>query len=390
MQSLKNSSWEIDKEIQPYIHDITRGFLYVTERCNMNCRGCYVSANCKRQDFSLDFAYKAVNTLIKHGAKSITLMGGEPTLWKDIVNIVEYIIKNKVKVVIDTNCESQSLNILEKINAFNSDIKKFIRWNVSIDSHDEKKHDLARKNGNWKNVLKFVKLAKALGFTVSATCTITSETNSQILEILRFLENIGIEECNLHAISLEGNAINRKELLNSYSDWNNMREKILSINNFKDLNIRFPILYAPKDPGKLSQTIFKNIDPNKIYRCIGAHNADRLGIRANNTIHVCALIGFMGLQGFYVNNNTLKKITNKSSRSTLGLAKSNEIDLFKMFDKNKKIFCPATKYTNEEIYCQCPKDQALVCRSIKILKPSINNKNYFTKNYPSNPNLIIL
>lgn len=138
MQSLKNSSWEIDKEIQPYIHDITRGFLYVTERCNMNCRGCYVSANCKRQDFSLDFAYKAVNTLIKHGAKSITLMGGEPTLWKDIVNIVEYIIKNKVKVVIDTNCESQSLNILEKINAFNSDIKKFIRWNVSIDSHDEK------------------------------------------------------------------------------------------------------------------------------------------------------------------------------------------------------------------------------------------------------------
>ena len=390
MQSLKNSSWEIDKEIQPYIHDITRGFLYVTERCNMNCRGCYVSANYKRQDFSLDFAYKAVNTLIKHGAKSITLMGGEPTLWKNIVHIVEYIIKNEVKVVIDTNCESQSLKILEEISILDFNIKKFIRWNVSIDSHDENKHDLARKNGNWKNVLKFVKLAKALGFTISATCTVTSETNTQILENLRFIENIGIEECNLHAISLEGNAIKRKDLLNSYSDWNNLREKILSISNFKDLNIRFPILFAPKEPSKLGQTILKNVNPNKIYRCVGVHNADRLGIRANNTVHVCALVGFMGLQGFYVNDNTLKKITNESLRLALGLAKSNEIDLFKMFDKNKKIFCPATKYTNEEAYCQCPEEQALICRSIKILKPSINNKNYFTKNYPSNPNLIIL
>lgn len=76
-------------------------YLHVTQRCNLDCLGCY-SSDLKR-NASLDLSLMNIETIIaklkKLSIESLVISGGEPFLRKDLSDIVSFAKKEGVKCV---------------------------------------------------------------------------------------------------------------------------------------------------------------------------------------------------------------------------------------------------------------------------------------------------
>jgi len=65
--------------------------LLLTNRCNLDCRYCFVDVNTiQKTDLDLDEWKHTVRELRKQGCVAITLMGGEPLLFKGLDELVDY------------------------------------------------------------------------------------------------------------------------------------------------------------------------------------------------------------------------------------------------------------------------------------------------------------
>jgi len=77
----------------------------LTYRCNLKCPYCYLNASerINSQDFPKAKIFNVIDELSKMDVISICLCGGEPTLHKDLLEIVEYVLSKKLSVNMVSN-----------------------------------------------------------------------------------------------------------------------------------------------------------------------------------------------------------------------------------------------------------------------------------------------
>lgn len=76
----------------------------VTNRCNLACRYCYVSANKSNLDLDEDVIIKIIDELWDYGIKEIGWIGGEPLLYGALWNLMRYVKSNtQMRNVLYTN-----------------------------------------------------------------------------------------------------------------------------------------------------------------------------------------------------------------------------------------------------------------------------------------------
>lgn len=121
---------------------------HLFEKCNMNCSYCFrdkKDQNYKIKD--LDQYLKIINKLHELGIKYINFAGGEPTLFKDIPELLEYSKNKGIKNSIISNA-----TLFNKDSEF---IKKVIRnldiFGISIDSLDNEINEKIGRIFNNKN-----------------------------------------------------------------------------------------------------------------------------------------------------------------------------------------------------------------------------------------------
>lgn len=71
---------------------VMSAYFHVTQRCNLNCVGCYSLDNQRNQlpDASLDQVKHALDELASAGVVSLIISGGEPFLREDLPEIISY------------------------------------------------------------------------------------------------------------------------------------------------------------------------------------------------------------------------------------------------------------------------------------------------------------
>ncbi|MBI5417535.1 radical SAM protein [Candidatus Poribacteria bacterium] len=111
----------------------------VTQLCNLRCRHC-TWVNKITTDLSLDQWKRIIDEIYNRGCFVVFIEGGEPTLRKDLPEIIEYIKKKGMVCVLFTNGTGK-LDGLEP-DAF---------W-ISIDG-TEKSHDSIRGNGVYNKIM---------------------------------------------------------------------------------------------------------------------------------------------------------------------------------------------------------------------------------------------
>jgi len=166
----------------------------LTDTCNAQCAHCSFfdkESQRKGEVMTSQQCKKIIADAQEIGVSIINLLGGEPLMRGDIMEIIKSIDKDLSTVILFTN----GWHLQEKAG----DLKKagLDGVYVSIDSADGAEHDKIRnRNGMFEKAMAGLSSAKKAGLSVGISCCITKDdyNGGKLEEIIELGREIGIHE----------------------------------------------------------------------------------------------------------------------------------------------------------------------------------------------------
>lgn len=173
--------------------------LSLTEKCNFKCTYClpngYQSKSCA-SDLNLNEIKNLLRAFRKLGFTKLRLTGGEPTLRKDIIEIVQLAKTLGFTTVALTTNGYRLLNLLEPLQTAGLD-----QINISLDSLDSKKFNEVSGSRYGETVLSAIHLAAQMNFRkVKVNTVLMKDINDQ--EFSLFLKWVQQTKISLRFIEL--------------------------------------------------------------------------------------------------------------------------------------------------------------------------------------------
>lgn len=183
-------------------------YLQLLYRCNFECLHCFHGERLKHSDaFTAEEAVKLLRLMRdQYSTEAVTLLGGEPFVYKDLAQVVRYAKQElSLQVEICTN----GYRIERRLTEIAPDLDLL---RVSLEGIAGS-NDRIRKRGSYQSALSALSLARELGVRTGATMTITSQTIDEVLPLARTLQEYGVAQLKLHCLRPVGNAATHPELL---------------------------------------------------------------------------------------------------------------------------------------------------------------------------------
>lgn len=167
--------------------------LILTDACNFKCPYCRGLRNDIKGTMSFEKAIEAVKLWSDNGLKNIRLSGGEPTVWKDIVTLVEYCKERKIdRIAMSTNGSADIKLYKELIKAGVNDFS--ISLDACCSSHGEVMSGGIK--GAWEKVIDNIKTLSKLTY-VSVGVVVTEDTFKDLKSIIEFSDSLGVEDIRI-------------------------------------------------------------------------------------------------------------------------------------------------------------------------------------------------
>lgn len=164
--------------------NISTAWLTTNYTCNCKCDWCYAQKMLEKHR-SMDFQYakQIINYLQAKGIQTITLIGGEPTIYPNIVELICYIKSLGIKVRLATNGKRF------KDNAFTQQIinSKIDSINISIKGTTEDDYLYNSHQTGLSDMIEGYKNLKHLGFQPSISYVITTNDTDKFDKFIDML-----------------------------------------------------------------------------------------------------------------------------------------------------------------------------------------------------------
>ncbi|MBI2373882.1 MAG: radical SAM protein [Deltaproteobacteria bacterium] len=268
-------------------------FLYITDRCNIACEQCIYKPNItysEKREIPLPVAQNLLETFFSMGARKVTFLGGEPTLYdleSNNESLLQLIAAAKAigyqHVRLDTNgqfthlLESERFRILDEI-AF------------SVDGYDSESNDGLRGTNTFRNSCRNIRRAVSLGVRSTITCCIHRRLLNRniagqlgIEQMIRFAESLGVSGINFHDLFKAGVPMDTwtgsfdtsvADHMQMYYEIRNQIEK----GGFQ-IPVRLPQCFVSKEEFKLNPEYY-GYCPVKL--------AERVMVHPNGVIRICS------------------------------------------------------------------------------------------------------
>src|SRR5689334_12111887 len=145
-----------------------RFHLNVTERCNIRCVHCYWEEYGAHKDPSIEtidrilLQFKALGKAYgEQGRHVLTIGGGEPTIRKDLPEIIRLAVRRRFRVRLVTNAVNMTEEMARTLRKAGLRIVQ-----VSLDGACEATHDSVRGKGNWARSMRGISALKKAGIFV--------------------------------------------------------------------------------------------------------------------------------------------------------------------------------------------------------------------------------
>ena len=250
-------------------------FIYVTEKCNLHCAHCYLG---KRLEQGHAMSFQNFKRVLKYfslfGNPRITLLGGEPTMHKDLPLMVKESYRMGFQTILDTNGTFPP-PLLTKLNN-----EHLLYLSFSLDSPNKKVNDAIRGKGTFEKTVSNIRYAIRLGFNVRVLPTVSMLNISDASDIVAFAETLGVSCVNFHIFSAIGRGSSHSEWAPSPAIWKDfckiLREKARS----HKIVVWYPPTYCSKE--ELIDFVGKG------YRGCVTRYFDRCDVFPDGTIYLCA------------------------------------------------------------------------------------------------------
>ncbi|GAA2129157.1 hypothetical protein GCM10009760_00080 [Kitasatospora kazusensis] len=183
-------------------------YLQLLYRCNFECLFCFHGERLKHADaFTLE---EAINLLTlmrdQYGTEAVTLLGGEPFVYKDLTQVVRHAKQELgLQVEICTNgyrIERRLTEIAPYVDLLRISLEGIGATN-----------DHLRKFGSYQGALSALDLARELGVATGATMTVNARNIDEVLPLARTLQDFGARQLKLHCLRPVGHAADHPELV---------------------------------------------------------------------------------------------------------------------------------------------------------------------------------
>lgn len=184
------------KPSAPYRMDLA-----ITYRCNNNCAHCYNGRPRNYPELTTDQWFKILDALWAIGIPHIVFTGGEPTLRKDLPELIRHAENNGQITGLNTNGRrlKDAAYVEELIDAGLDHVQ------ITFESHIPGIHDaMVRNEGAWVETLEGIKNALASKLYVMTNTTMLQNNAAAIPGTLEFLGSLGLKTIGLNALIYSG------------------------------------------------------------------------------------------------------------------------------------------------------------------------------------------
>lgn len=211
---------------------LSKLFLEMTYNCNLKCIHCFNEKNCENQ-IKFEDVRKSIDEAAELGTILITLSGGECTLNKDFIKIIEYIRKKKIAFEFFTNGQKlyDDNELFEKVISLYPLEVVLSLYSMNPEIHDK----ITGITNSHKKTLYVIKKLRENNINVRINCFLTKYNAYEYKEVEKFAKenNTGlILDYKLIDNPTKSNSdvrITKNQLLNILVD----KESVLDIKNLK-------------------------------------------------------------------------------------------------------------------------------------------------------------
>ena len=175
----------------------------ITNSCNLKCSYCshFASAGEVERDLPSEEWLHFFEELNRCAVMEVTLEGGEPFARGDLRELIEGIVRNRMRFSILSN----GTLVTEEMAAFLASTGRCNHVQVSIDGAEPKSHDACRGDGNFLRAVRGIKVLQQYGARVTVRVTIHRHNVRELDAIARFLlEEAGLAGFSTNAASHMG------------------------------------------------------------------------------------------------------------------------------------------------------------------------------------------
>lgn len=254
-------------------------YLYITDECQLRCGHCYMGDRLEAAtEMPLKEVFHNLTTWRKMGGSKLSILGGEPTLHPDFLEIVQY--ANHLgyeKVILNTNGLAPSRRILAAVRP-----DDFAYIQISLDGASSKTHDIIRGKGTFNQAWRTTSALCASGFDTRIICTVNRVNIDECLDLLPMADAIGVSLVKFHVFSGIGLGSRNEQWIVTPTDWIDFYERLETYKGKYKTRIWYQPTYARKH--KVQRFA------NEGFRgCVG-RTLDRISIFPDGRAYVCSYL----------------------------------------------------------------------------------------------------
>jgi len=183
---------------------ISRVIWHLTNRCNLRCSYCYVSAGTHESELSRDEALAVAKQINDLELSDLSLTGGEPTMFRHFDEVIAS-LRRDIPKGLNTNGTTLTPSLITRLASAG-----FERVTISIDSIQQYLNDLTRGNNSYPSILRGLKLALDAGLWVAVPIQVSQLNAGSLAETMLRLAELGVQSVKINFVEDLGYAIGKR------------------------------------------------------------------------------------------------------------------------------------------------------------------------------------
>jgi MoaA/NifB/PqqE/SkfB family radical SAM enzyme len=203
--------------------------VYVSYRCNLRCKHCFLGDHLNSNlTYSFDELTALVDTCPEWGTEEVTLLGGEPTIYRGVEELVHHIQARGLRARLVTNGLHGFARFMDR---FDGVVKPIVYF--SIDGSRPEVHDAIRGKGTFDKLVTNIRRSRELGYTGYGILSVSGHNAHDVVPTLRLCNDLDLEHVNVHFVTNRGYAT--EESVISFHKWHAIRQDIEEVS--RDLKV---------------------------------------------------------------------------------------------------------------------------------------------------------
>jgi len=165
-------------------------YLYLADQCNLACRHCWIAPGFSpghKDGIPFLHLKKTILEAKELGLQIVKLTGGEPLLYRDIDELLEFLAAEEIGVIIETNGTLLTSSLIEKLKSC-----KMVQISVSLDAGAAEIHDEFRGvKGCFDRAVAGLRLLAEHGYGFQVIMTLHRKNRTELPRLISLCKEVG-------------------------------------------------------------------------------------------------------------------------------------------------------------------------------------------------------